>query len=62
MAYVTTDEVKTYLGISGSTEDNLIAALILSATEAIDTYLNVTTLEETENYSEKHEHPVSAQD
>lgn len=37
---VTTQEVKDYLGISGSTEDTLIGALIDYASNAIENYCN----------------------
>lgn len=62
MAYISQAEAKTYLGISGTSEDDLIDALILGATETIDTYLGVTTLEEQTDASEQYEHPVSNQD
>lgn len=39
---VTTAEVKTYLGISGSTHDTLIAELINIASEFIEVYCNTT--------------------
>jgi hypothetical protein len=42
MAYATTAELKTYLGITGDTDDGLIAGLLDRATEAIDNYTGRT--------------------
>lgn len=42
MAYTTAALVKTYLGITGSTDDTLITALIARAQKAIDTYTQRT--------------------
>lgn len=42
MAYATTAELKAYLGISGTSDDTLLAALITRAQAAIDSYCGRT--------------------
>jgi hypothetical protein len=42
MAYLTRDELKTYLGISGDAENDILDALLVAAQAGIDTYCDRT--------------------